>query len=145
AVKERIRALPAAEGEDLLSEVAGLLGSQDCELDEHARPMTRDDLETLHRLGVRIENHGWAHGDIKSMDGRQFAEHVSHAKQWLCDELAITSTQYAVPFGTDLLPPEQRAAVPGPVMLTTSEYPEGRLERDHWNRIDVTHHVRCAE
>jgi peptidoglycan/xylan/chitin deacetylase (PgdA/CDA1 family) len=72
--------------------LAGLLG-QPGRLD-------RDGVRELHRAGMRIGSHGWAHRDWRRLTPEQADEEMSKAHDVLGDIVGEPVTRVAIPFGS---------------------------------------------
>ena len=122
--------------------IARLLDVEDKKIPEHATPLTCSDLRHLQELGVRIENHGWEHDEIATMNTTQFAAHVTLGRNWLLKHLDAKADLYAVPFGLSDVPREWRRILNGPFFLADPQRPSGLIETGCWNRTDITHVIR---
>jgi peptidoglycan/xylan/chitin deacetylase (PgdA/CDA1 family) len=72
--------------------LAGLLG----------RPgrLDRDGVRELHRAGMRIGSHGWAHRDWRRLSAAQAGEELTKAREMLGDIIGEPVTRVAIPFGS---------------------------------------------
>jgi Polysaccharide deacetylase len=138
AVREQVMGLPATSAVATIREFNALLGSDIYEAPPFARPVSGNRLLELHREGVRIESHGWAHVDLRSMNQESFATDLTLTAQWLLENLKVRPCLYAVPFGIPDLPPALQDLVPSDYMIVNRRWPPGRLGRKCINRIDVT-------
>ena len=138
AAKARLMTLPAEEALAAAHEIARRLGTEVAAVPPHCEPVTLDDLRQLRDCGVRVENHGWSHVEISALTDDEFARHVRSAQSWLCTELGVAATLYAVPFGLSDVTPERQRHVPDGYFLADGDRPPERLGPLCWNRHDLT-------
>lgn len=104
-------------------------------------PLATLSLARLHRLqalGVRIESHGWTHGDVAAMSLQELGEELHQNAAWLRETLAVVATHYAVPFGAARPPPALPGALYGWWYLVDESLPAGRLDDRLVNRMTLT-------
>src|SRR3990170_5687341 len=71
-------------------------------LPHYLRTFNKSDVLMLKKIGVDVQNHGWTHKQLVGSEFPEITNEISMAKNWLADELEITSYYYAVPFGENL-------------------------------------------
>jgi peptidoglycan/xylan/chitin deacetylase (PgdA/CDA1 family) len=92
AVKAAIMSLPAGEAAALVEQVSRTLCAQGLKLPDFAMSVSIEELRELRDIGVRIENHGWSHIDIKALDREMLWEHICRASAWLANHLSVVSS-----------------------------------------------------
>jgi hypothetical protein len=138
AVKVDLMHRSAPEAEADVATLGGLLGVTSVSLPAHLHPVSANELRGLRQRGVRIENHGWSHVEIRNMDDIQFREHIELGRRWLREELDVESRLYAVPFGLTELTAAQESIVAASYFLGNPDLPRGRIGTHCWNRYDIT-------
>ncbi|MGW5052672.1 polysaccharide deacetylase family protein [Actinokineospora sp. NPDC004072] len=141
AAKSRLMALPEAEVDGLLDDLAAALGAAPVVVPEHAQTMSADTLKDLIGRGVAIGSHGWDHRDIASMTTGEVADDLRLALDWF-HALGVHPIHYAVPYGLVPLPEAAVAAVDGMVLLANPALPADRLPPRHRNREPITGPLR---
>jgi hypothetical protein len=66
----------------------------------HLATISLDRLRELQATGVRIENHGWTHGNVAAMSQQELIEDIRKGADWLREAASVVASHYAVPFGT---------------------------------------------
>lgn len=72
--------------------LAGLLG--------HPGRLDHDGVRELHRAGMTIGSHGWAHRDWRRLSAEQAHEEITKAHEVLADIVGQPVTRVAIPFGS---------------------------------------------
>jgi peptidoglycan/xylan/chitin deacetylase (PgdA/CDA1 family) len=72
--------------------LAGLLG--------HPGRLDRDGVRELHRAGMRIGSHGWAHRDWRRLTPEQAHEEITRAGEVIGEIVGQPITRVAIPFGS---------------------------------------------
>jgi hypothetical protein len=144
AVKAVVMRLSSHEATETTREVAHSLGVDQVEAAEHALPLTYGELEQLAAAGVRIENHGWSHIEIASLDRDGFEEHVRRGREWIRRRLDWEARLYAVPFGLTDVPHDWAELAGDAHLLAREDLPPAQLDTGCWNRHDLTGRLQSA-
>jgi peptidoglycan/xylan/chitin deacetylase (PgdA/CDA1 family) len=92
----------------------------------------------LQAAGVRIENHGWTHGNVATMSRRELMEDIRKGADWLREVASVIVSHYAVPFGTALPPDTLPVSLYGLWHLADENLPTGRLDARLVNRATLS-------
>jgi hypothetical protein len=96
------------EREEFILRLALSVGVDSLEAPRHLATVTIDGISRLKAISVRIENHGWTHGNVAAMTRQELVEDIRRGADWLEDEAGIATRHYSVPFGAtkppDMLP-----------------------------------------
>jgi hypothetical protein len=104
-VKKRLAAVGnESERDDVVTQIAALLGQKADRVPDHLRVISHDELRELVRLGIDIQNHGWTHSRVGSLSPEAHAEDIRKGREWLRATCGVEADLYAVPNG-DGLPP----------------------------------------
>ncbi len=104
----------------------------------HLSTISLDRLRRLKALGIRIENHGWTHGNVAAMSQQELIEDIQKGADWLRDAAAVLASHYAVPFGVAMPPDTLPIAVYGLWHLADERRPTGRLDTHLINRVTLS-------
>jgi glycosyltransferase involved in cell wall biosynthesis len=129
------RKLPTeAMRQTMIRELADSLQVRDLDLPPSLAPISRQAVEQLITLGVRVENHGWTHCHPDGMEPEALWRDIERGRSWLRQYLHIDCRAYAVPFG--VTPP--RAEMPENLVETwymaDARRMSGRIGRRVFNR-----------
>lgn len=102
-VKKRLAAIgDENQRDEVVTEIAELLGRKDASVPDHLRVITLDELRELVQIGVDIQNHGWTHSRVGAMSATAHAEDIRKGREWLRRTCGIEADLYAVPNGDGL-------------------------------------------
>jgi glycosyltransferase involved in cell wall biosynthesis len=135
AVKSRACELPTEEARRaMISELADSIGVGDLQLPPSRLPLSRQAVEQLVAMGVRVENHGWTHGDPQSVAPELLWADIERGESWFRQHLALRCRAYAVPFGETLPPDGTPEHLVDMWYTATSRLPAGRIGTRTFNR-----------
>ncbi|HEX6901222.1 MAG TPA: polysaccharide deacetylase family protein [Thermoanaerobaculia bacterium] len=100
----------------------------------HLATISLDRLRELQAAGVRIENHGWTHGNVAAMSRQGLLEDIRKGADWLRETISVETSHYAVPFGTARPPGKLPVSLYGLWHLADESLPAGRLDARIVNR-----------
>ena len=103
----------------------------------HLATVSLDRLRELQAAGVRIENHGWTHGNVAAMSRQELIEDIRKGADWLREAASVEVSHYAVPFGTARPPDTLPASLYGLWHLADESLPAGRLDAWLVNRATL--------
>lgn len=136
-IRTRLMKAPAPEALEGAYRYADQLGVRRVAVPQHATVLSMNDLRELVRLGVQIENHGWDHQDIGSLNAIELERDITKAGSWLRSELGVEARLYAVPYGISPLPPSVANDVAPEYFLANDDLPQGEVGANCWNRRDL--------
>jgi hypothetical protein len=105
---------------------------------EHLTTLTLDRLRELQEAGVRIENHGWTHGNVAAMSRQELIEDIRKGADWLREAASVEVSHYAVPFGTARPSGTLPVSLYGLWHLADESLPSGRLDARFVNRATLS-------
>lgn len=98
--------------------------------------LSKNDIFDLIKQGVRIENHGFSHLEISSLNEDQFFNHITVCHDWLNKEFNLSSSIYAVPFGETI--PKYEIADIKLILLASDVIKQGFFVSSKlYNRIEL--------
>ncbi|MFC1743535.1 polysaccharide deacetylase family protein [Candidatus Riflebacteria bacterium] len=65
----------------------------------YLQPLSKEEILELKNKGVRLENHGFSHGEFSNLSEENIKAEIEKGKKWLKANFAVTSTAFAAPFG----------------------------------------------
>lgn len=99
AIKDHLRLIRSEEERvGLIENFKRRSGLDTINLPSFLNVLTKKDLRTLLAAGVRIENHGWTHGEVRNLDPDGQRDEVRLGREWLRDKFRVESKSYAVPW-----------------------------------------------
>lgn len=104
----------------------------------HLATISLDRLRELHAAGVRIENHGWTHGNVAAMSRQELVEDIRKSADWLREAASVEVSHYAVPFGSAIPPSTLPVSLYGVWHLANESLPAGRLDARLVNRVTLS-------
>lgn len=104
-VKRRlVRFSTERDRQDFVTEVGYLLGISEIIVPPHLCTIKADDVKDLIQRGVDVQNHGWTHARIGSLQPDDHLEDIRRGREWLHAIYGVEARYFAVPNG-DGLPP----------------------------------------
>lgn len=104
----------------------------------HLATISLDRLCGLQAAGVRIENHGWTHGNVAAMSRQELIEDIRKGADWLREAASVEVSHYAVPFGTARPPSTLPFSLYGLWHLADENLPAGWLNARIVNRATLS-------
>lgn len=135
-IKESLKVLRTEAAINKVATIFEMLNASMTQFPDFIKPITIDELLLLKKLNVNIENHGWSHLDISSLNLEELNDDIVRSQRWIFDQLEVKSLLYAVPFGKIMLPRRLQKLVKVCYLLDDKK-PLG-LNGKHWNRLDIT-------
>ena len=111
----------------------------------HLATISLDRLRRLQAIGIRIENHGWTHGNVAAMSRQEVIEDIRKGADWLREEAEVVASHYAVPFGTAMPPDTLPTSLYGLWHLADENLPVGRLDARLVNRATLSDDALLGE
>ena len=103
AVKGELATIGKEDNRDeLVTEVAHLLGISEVTVPHHLKTITEEQLKDLVRLGIDIQNHGWTHTRRGALPAEEHELDIRKGRQWLQEVCATEAHYYAIPNGDGL-------------------------------------------
>jgi hypothetical protein len=138
AVREHVMGLEPSSAVAAVKALADLCHARTISPPDFAFPPSLDKIRLLRDIGVRVESHGWSHVDVRAMDNAAFLSDIIATADWFEDNLSVSSTLYAVPFGVPDLREAFRAEIRGEYCIVDRQRDIGRIGRNCVNRLDIT-------
>ena len=140
AVMVSVRKLPTEERRQaMISELADGLHVRDLELPPSLAPVSRQAVEQLSKMGVRVENHGWTHCHPEGMEPELLWQDIERGQSWFRQHLHSHGRAYAVPFGDTPPPGEMPENLVEMWYMADSRRINGRIGNRIFNRSPLSH------
>lgn len=104
----------------------------------HLTTISLDRLRELQAAGIRIENHGWTHGNVAAMSRQELIEDIRKGADWLREAASVVASHYAVPFGMAIPPGTLPVSLYELWHLADESLPAGRLDARLVNRATLS-------
>jgi peptidoglycan/xylan/chitin deacetylase (PgdA/CDA1 family) len=121
----------------MISELADGLQVRDLELPPSLAPVSRQAVEQLSKMGVRVENHGWTHCHPEGMEPELLWQDIERGQSWFRQHLHTHSRAYAVPFGETPPPGDMPENLVEMWYMVDSRRINGRIGNRIFNRSSL--------